>query len=96
MECKILRWVAFFCRTRGVFEPVGRELPREAIVDPGVCLRVGWFSGVGQTIQEVGRCNCSPCLRNILFPMSVHPAFGVIGVLNMVALDLEELDVRDG
>ena len=34
----------------GIFEPVGLELPREAFVEPGVCLRVGRFSGVVQTI----------------------------------------------
>ena len=38
----------------GIFEPVGIEFLRKALVNPGVCLRVGWFSGVGQTIQEVG------------------------------------------
>ena len=42
-----------FALDGGILEPVGIELPREALVDPGVCLRVGWFSGVGQTIQEV-------------------------------------------
>ena len=41
----------------GILETVGLELPREALVEPGVCLRVGWFSGAGKTIQEVGRCN---------------------------------------
>ena len=27
----------------GIFEPVGLELPREALVDPGVCLRAGFM-----------------------------------------------------
>ena len=85
-----------FSSDRGVLEPVGIELPREAPVEPGVCLRVGWFSGVGQTIQEVGRYNCLPCLRNRLFPKSVHPALGVLVVSNAVAVDLEEINVRDG
>ena len=61
-----------------------------------MCLGVSRFFGVGQTIQEVGRCNCPPCLRNRLFPKLVHPALGVLGVPNSVALGLEELDVRDG
>ena len=50
--------------------------------------------GVRQTIQEVGHCNRPVCLRNRLFPKSVHPALGVIGVPNLVDLDLEELDAR--
>ena len=46
----------FFLSDRGVLKPVGLELPREALVIPGVCLRVSWFYGIRQTIQEVGRC----------------------------------------
>ena len=38
----------------GILEPVGLELPCEALVETGVCLRVGWFYGAGETIQEVG------------------------------------------
>ena len=78
----------------GILESVGLELPREALVETGVCLRVGWFSGVGQTTQKVGRCNRPPFLRNQFFPKLVHPAFGIIVVLNAVAVDLEELDAR--
>ena len=79
-----------------IFEPIGLELPRESLVKPGVCLRVRGFSGVGQTIQEVRRCNCPPYLRNRLFPKSVHLALGVLGVPNTVAVDLEELYMRYG
>ena len=61
-----------------------------------MCLGVGRFSGVGQTVQEVGRCNYPPCLRNRFFPKSVHLALGVLGVPNSVAIDLEELDARYG
>ena len=62
---------------------------------PGVCLGVSRFSGVGQTIQEMGRCNRPPCLRNRLFPKSVHPVPGVLGVPDSVAIDLEKLDARE-
>ena len=85
-----------FSSDGGIFEPVGLELPREALVETDVCLGVGRFSGVRQTIQEVGRCNCPSCLRNRLFPKLVHPALGVLGVPNLVAVDLEELDARYG
>ena len=80
----------------GIFEPVGLELPREALVKPGVCLGVSRFSGVGQTMQEVGRCNRPPCLRKQLFPKSAHLALEVLGVPNSVTVDLGELDARDG
>ena len=78
--------MAFPCLTGGIFEPVGLELPCEALVKPGVCLGVGRYSAVGQTIQEVGRCNRPPYLTNRLFPKSVHPALGVLGVLDLVAV----------
>ena len=39
-----------FFSERGILDPVGLELPREALVEPGVCLGVSRFSGVGQTI----------------------------------------------
>ena len=58
----------FFSSGGGILKPVGLELLCEALVEPGVCLRVGWFSGVRQTIQEVGRCNRPTCLRNQLSP----------------------------
>ena len=61
-----------------------------------MCLGVSRFSGVGQTIQEVGRCNLPRCLRNRFFPKSVSLALGVLGVPNSVAVDLEKLDARDG
>ena len=85
-----------FSLDRGIFEAVGLKLPCEELVEPSVRLGVGRFSGVGETIQEVGRCNRPPCLRNRLFPKSVHPALGLLGVLDSVAVDLEELDARDG
>ena len=47
-----------FLSDGGIFEPVGLELPCEALVEPGVSLGAGRFSGVGQTTQEVGCCNC--------------------------------------
>ena len=81
---------------RGIFEAVCLDLLCEALVEPSVCLGVGRFSGVRQTIQEVGRCNFPPCLRNRFFPKLVHPALGVLGVPNSVGVDLEKLDARDG
>ena len=89
-------WDCLFSSDRGIFEAVGLELPCEALVESSVRLGVGRFSGVGETIQEVGRCNRPPCLRNRFFPKSVHPALGVFGVPDSVAVDLEELDARDG
>ena len=84
-----------FSLDRGIFKAVGLELPCEALVEPSVRLGVRQLSGVGETIQEVGRCNRPPCLRNRFFPKSVHPALGVLGVPDLVAVDLEKLNVRD-
>ena len=53
-----------FSSDRGIFEAVGLKLPGEALVEPSVCSGVRRFYGVGETIQEVGRCNRPPCLRN--------------------------------
>ena len=50
----------FFSLDGGILDPIGLEFTCEALVDTGVCLRVGWFYGVGKTIQGVGRCNCPP------------------------------------
>ena len=50
----------FLSSDRGVLNPICLELPCEALVDPGVCLGVSRFSGIGQTIQEVGCCNLPP------------------------------------
>ena len=87
---------SFFSSDGGNLELVHLELPREAFVEPGACLRVSWFYGFGQTIQEVRRFNHPSCLRNRFFPKLVHPVFGVIGVPNSVAVDSEDLDARDG
>ena len=50
-----------FLSERGIFEPVDLEFLCEALVEPGVCLGVSRFSVVGQTIQEVSRCNLPQC-----------------------------------
>ena len=61
-----------------------------------MCFKVGWFSGFGKTFQGVGSCNCPPCLKNQLFPKSVHQAFGVLGVPNTMSVDWEEINERGG
>ena len=43
----------------------------------------------------MGHCNRLPCLRNRLFPKSVHPVLKVLGMPNVVAVDLDEIDARD-
>ena len=85
-----------FLSDRGIFEAVALEFPCEALVEPSVCFGVSRFSGVRQTIQEVGRCNCPPCLRNRFFPKLFQMTFGVLGVPDLVAVDLEKVDARDG
>ena len=83
-----------FSSDKGILETVGLEFPRKALVEPGVSLGVGWFYGVGKNIQEVGRCNSPPCLRNRFFPKLVHPVLGVLGFPDVVAVDLYGFDTR--
>ena len=44
----------------------------------------------------MGCCNLPPCLINRVFPKSVDPALGVLGVPDAVAVDLEEFDAKNG
>ena len=42
-----------------------------------------------------GPLQSPPCRRNRLFPKSVHPVLKVLGMPNVVAVDLDEIDARD-
>ena len=79
-----------------VLNNVGFRLMGKTSVQSGVELGVGGLSCVGEAIQEVGRRNRPPCLRNRLLPKSVHSALGVLGVSDPVPINLEDLDARDG
>ena len=54
------------------------------------------FLGSGRPSRRWAVAIAPLCLRNRFFPKSVYPAIGVLGVPNLVAVDLEELDARDG
>ena len=71
------------------------ELPSEALVQSEVSLVVKGISVVRESCQEVGRRNRTPCLRERLLPKRVHSVLGVMGVADLVPVDLEDLDVRD-
>ena len=47
-------------------------------------------------MQEMGRCNRPPYLKNRFFPKLVHFALGVLGVTDPVPIELGEFYVRDG
>ena len=81
---------------RGVFDPIFFEFLGEVLVQSDVSLGVGGLSGVGESFQEVSRCNRPPCLRNQILPNLVHLALGVLGVTDSVLVDLGGLDARDG
>ena len=68
----------------------------KAPVQDCVSLGIGRISGVRKTIQKVGRCNAPPCLRNRLFPNSAQALLGVVGMLDSVFIDLQDLDSREG
>ena len=44
----------------------------------------------------MGCCNSPPCSRNRLFPRPDHLALGVLGVTDLVPVDLKKFDERDG
>ena len=79
----------------GIFDLISLELSGEALFQADVSLGVGGVSRVGEAIQEVGRCNCPPCLINQLFPNSVHLALGLLVVTGPVPVESEEFDARD-
>ena len=57
------------------------------------------FKGVSiirEAVQEVGRCNCPPLLRNQLLPKTVQAALGVLGVSNPVPVELKDFDAMEG
>ena len=61
-----------------VLNNVGFRLMGKTSVQSGVDLGVGGLSCVGEAIQEVGRRNRPPCLRNRIFPKSVHTLLRVV------------------
>ena len=71
---------------------VGFELPGEMSVQSCVGLGIGRISWVREAIQEVGRRNCPPCLRNQLFPKSLHSALGVLGMLDPMFIYLQDFN----
>ena len=79
-----------------IFHTIGFELVGEAPAKDGVSLGLRGVSGVGEAIQEVGRCNSPPCLRNQLFPKSTHSALGVLGISEPVLIELEKFYARGG
>ena len=81
---------------RRIFDSLSFELAGEAPVHADVSLGVRGVSRVREVVQEVGRCNRPPCLRNLFFTKLVHLELGVIGVLDLVPVDLEDFEARDG
>ena len=89
-------WDGLFSFDRRILQAIGFELLGETSVQSGVGLGIERISWVGEAIQEVGRRNCPPCLRNQLFPKSVHSALGVLGMLDPVSIYLQDFNSREG
>ena len=68
MEWTMPIWVAFSCLTGGGVDPICFEFPGEVLVQSDVILGIRGILRVGESIQEVVRCNHPPCLRNRLLP----------------------------
>ena len=79
-----------------IFNTISFELTGEAPVQAGMSLGIRGISGVGEAMQEVGCYNCPPCLKNRLFPKSVHLVLGALGIRDPVPVDLEEFNAREG
>ena len=54
------------------------------------------FRGVWETSQEVGCRNHPPCLRNRLLPKLVHSTLGVLGVMDTVPAEFQDVNARGG
>ena len=89
-------WDGLFSFDQRFLQAVDFELPGETSVQSSVGLGVGRLSWVGETILEVGRCNCPPCLRNGCFPNSVHLALGVLVILDPVSIYLQDFNSSEG
>ena len=78
-----------------VHDLVGFDLSGKFYSQSDIGLGVGGVSEVWEAIQEVGRYNRPPCLIKIFLPKLFHSALGVLGVSDVVPIDLEDLDARD-
>ena len=86
----------FLHSDRRFVNPVGFKLPGELYVQSVVGLGVGGLPGVWETSQEVGCRNHPPCLRNRLLPKLVHSALGVLGVMDTVPAEFQDVNARGG
>ena len=77
-----------FLFNRGIFDPICFDLMGEPLVQSNMTLGLGGILGVGESFQELGRRGCPPCLRNRLLTKSVHSALGVLGMMDLVPIDL--------
>ena len=89
-------WDGLFSFDRRVLQAVVFEPPVETSIQSSVGLGVERLSWVGETIQEVGCHNWPLCLRNLLFPKSVHSALGVLGMSEPVSIYLQDFNSREG
>ena len=71
-------WDGLFFFDWRFLKAIGFKLLGKTPVQYGVGLGVRSFSWVGKSIQEVGCRNLLPCLRNRIFPKSVHALLGVV------------------
>ena len=79
-----------------VLNTVGFKLVGEASVQFGVGLGVWRLSRVREAIQEVGRHNRPPRLRNRLFTKSVQASLVVVDMSYPVHVYLNDLESREG
>ena len=63
-----------------VLDAIYFKLTDGAYIQSGVGLGVWRISRVGEDIQEVGRCNSPPQLRNQLLPKLVQAFFGLVSM----------------
>ena len=70
----------------------GFKLTGETSIHSGVDLGVWRLSWVGEAIQEVGRRNFPPCLRNRLLPKLIQALLGAVGMSDPVSVYLQDIN----
>ena len=88
--------MAFSYLTKGSLIPYVLIFQTRRLSNPMRAWESGGFQGSGIPTRRWVAKIAPPCLRNRLLPKSFHLALGLLGVTDLVPIDLEDIDARDG